>query len=80
MATSIEKLMKLKKEIDQAKLDKASLEGAYNENLQRLKSEFEVKDLAGAKKKLLDIEKKLDELDSKIDELDSEIDEFIQSL
>ena len=78
MATSIEKLMKLKKEIDQAKLDKASLEGAYNENLQRLKSEFEVKDLAGAKKKLLAIEKELDELDSKIDELVQNLEENYQ--
>ena len=78
MATSIEKLMKLKKEIDQAKLDKASLEGVYNENLQRLKSEFEVKDLVGAKKKLSAIEKELDELDSKIDELVQNLEENYQ--
>ena len=52
MATSAEKLLKLKNELEQAKLDKAQLQGALDQNLKRLKEEFDVSTLSEARKKL----------------------------
>jgi len=52
MATSAEKLLKLKNELEQAKLDKAQLQGALDQNLKRLKEEFDVPTLSEAKTKL----------------------------
>ena len=52
MATSIERLLKLKDEIEHAKLDSASAQGALDQNLKRLKDEFGVRSLEQAKAKL----------------------------
>jgi hypothetical protein len=52
MASVAERLLKLKDEIDRAKLDKASEEGALKQNLQRIKDEFQCRSIEAAKLKL----------------------------
>lgn len=52
MATATERLLKLKEEIYQAKLDKSSIEGALKQNLTRLKDEFGCRSIEQAKSKL----------------------------
>jgi hypothetical protein len=52
MATIAERLIQLKAEIDQAKLDKASVEGQLKQNLARLKDEFQCRSIQQAQAKL----------------------------
>lgn len=78
MPTSVDKLLKLKKELEQAKLDKAQLQGALDQNLNRLKEEFDVKSLAEAKKKLLAIIDEQSELVVKIDKAVESLEEKYQ--
>lgn len=78
MSTSADKLLKLKKELEQAKLDKAQLQGALDQNLNRLKEEFDVKSLAEAKKKLLAIIDEQSELVVKIDKAVESLEEKYQ--
>lgn len=78
MSTSADKLIKLKKELEQAKLDKAQLQGALDQNLNRLKEEFDVKSLAEAKKKLLAIIDEQSELVVKIDKAVESLEEKYQ--
>lgn len=78
MSTSADKLLKLKKELEQAKLDKAQLQGALDQNLNRLKEEFDVKSLAEAKKKLLSIIDEQSELVIKIDKAVESLEEKYQ--
>lgn len=78
MSTSADKLLKLKKELEQAKLDKAQLQGALDQNLNRLKEEFDVKSLVEAKKKLLAIIDEQSELVVKIDKAVKSLEEKYQ--
>jgi DNA anti-recombination protein RmuC len=52
MATIADRLIQLKTEIDQAKLDKASVEGQLKQNLARLKDEFQCRSVEQANGKL----------------------------
>lgn len=73
MASSVDRLLELKKEIAQAKIDSAKVEGALQQNLQRLKDEFQCRSLDAAKIKL----NKLKEQKESIQE---EIDKAVQAL
>lgn len=78
MATSAEKLLKLKNELEQAKLDKAQLQGALDQNLKRLKEEFDVSTLSEAKKKLDSMIKEQSVLAIKIDKAVEALEEKYQ--
>lgn len=67
MSTSADKLLKLKRELEQAKLDKAQLQGALDQNVKRLQEEFGIKSLADAKKKLQNMISEQEDLTNKID-------------
>lgn len=75
MSLSIDKLVKLKKDIEQAKLDKASAEGALSQCLERLKTDFNCKSIEQAKKKLLNMKEKQAELETEIEESLKELEE-----
>lgn len=78
MSVSADKLLKLKKELEQAKLDKAQLQGALDQNLNRLKEEFQVKSLDEAKKKLQSIIAEQSDLVIKIDDAVKSLEEKYQ--
>lgn len=73
MATSTDKLLRLKAEIEQAKLDKASNEGAFNQNLKRLKDEFNCRDINEGKAELKRIQNLKTALNSKIEKAVSDL-------
>ena len=75
MATSnmVERLMDLKKEIDQAKLEQASLQGMLNQNLKRLKTEFGCSNIDEAKELLDKLNKDKTNLESKIEKAVTEL-------
>lgn len=75
MATSTEKLLKWKQEIEQAKLDKASVEGRLKQNLQRLKDEFHVRSCDSAKAKLSELVKKKEQLETALEAIVKRLDE-----
>lgn len=72
---AIDKLVKLKKEIDQAKLDKANAEGALDQCLTRLKEEFGCKTIEAAQKKLNGMKERQEELAEEIEEALKELEE-----
>lgn len=74
-AKAIDKLVKLKKQIEQAKLDKASAEGALKQCLDRLKIDFACKSIDQAKKKLEEMKKKQEELEEDIEAALKELEE-----
>lgn len=67
MATIGERLLQLKKELELAKLDKASAEGALQQNIYRLKEEFECKSISAANTKLEALKNQKISLQSKIE-------------
>lgn len=72
---AIDKLVKLKKEIEQARLDKASAEGALKQCLERLQTEFGVKSIEAAKKKLASMQERQEELTEEIEQTMKELEE-----
>jgi hypothetical protein len=78
MSVSTDKLLKLKEELEQAKLDKAQLQGALDQNLNRLKEEFKVKSLDEAKKKLQSLIVERSDLVIKIDNAVKSLEEKYQ--
>lgn len=67
MATVEERLLTLKKELEHAKLDKASAEGALKQNINRLKDEFGCKSLEQAKTKLEKLKEQKEVIRGKIE-------------
>lgn len=65
---SIERVLELKEEIEKAKINKAKMEGALKQHTNRLKEEFDCKDLSEAKKKLNALKKEKEELEEEIEE------------
>lgn len=65
---TVSRLLKLKKDIEQAKLDKASAEGALKQCLDRLTKEFNCKSIEQARKKLSALKERQLELESEIEE------------
>lgn len=53
-----EKLLKMQKQIETAKTENAQIEGANNQTLANLKSEFGINDLKSAKKKMKSFQRK----------------------
>jgi len=78
MASISEKLLKLKEEIEQAKLDKAQVEGALKQNMQRLKDEFQVRSVEAANKKLDELNKQKLELEDSIESAMKSLEEKYQ--
>lgn len=70
MATEadIKWLTDFKAEIDQAKIDKAGIDGAIKQNMERLKSEFGCASLERANSKLAQLKTKREELDIQIED------------
>ncbi len=68
----------MKEALEQAKLDKAQLEGALAQNMQRLKEEFGVTSIDKAKLKLKDLQDELEltkqEIDLTVKKLEKEYD------
>ena len=67
MASATERLLKLKDEIAQAKIDKAQCEGALKQNLQRLKDEFQCRSVEQAKTKLAKLKEQKESLQEQIE-------------
>ena len=67
MATATDRLLALKDEIAQAKLDRASIEGALKQNLARLKDEFQCRSLEQAKVKLDKLKEQKESLQEQIE-------------
>jgi type II secretory pathway component PulM len=65
--TATERLLALKEEIMQAKLDRATVEGSLNQNLERLKSEFGCRSLEQGKVKLEQLKKQKETLQLQIE-------------
>lgn len=66
MANEAKRLLELKEEIEQAKLDSASIKGAIEQNMKRLKEEFKVNSLDQAKVKLERLKKQAEDLKEQI--------------
>ena len=64
--TNTEKLLALKQEIEQAKLDSAGIKGAIEQNMKRLKDDFGVRSLEQAKAKLQKLKEQKDNLQEQI--------------
>lgn len=75
MATVGERLLELKKEIEQAKLDKASEEGALNQNMNRLKDEFKCRSIEQAQKQLEKLKLQKEQLEIKLAEAMNKLEE-----
>lgn len=78
MATSIEKLLQLKEEVAQAKIDSATVSGALQQNLQRLKDEFQCRSLEMAKVKLNKLKEQKEELTQQIEDAVAKLEENYQ--
>ena len=65
--TTVEKLTKLKTEIETAKTELARLEGRSQETERRIKDEFKVNTLDEARVLLVEMQDKLDKLDAEVD-------------
>ena len=61
-------LLKLKREIEEARIDRAKLEGALKQNMERLQKEFGVRDLEMAKKKLETLKRSKESLETSLNE------------
>ena len=61
------RLLSIKKQIDDAKIEKAQIEGAIAQNMKRLKEDFGVSTLERAKKKLDKLAEEEQELQTKLD-------------
>jgi hypothetical protein len=61
-------LTDFKAEIDQAKIDKAGIDGAINQNMARLKSEFGCGSVAQGNSKLQALKTKKEQLDVQIED------------
>lgn len=72
---SVEKLMKLKRDIEQAKLDEATAQGALKQCLDRLKTDFNCKTTEQAKTKLKEMKEQYEELEEEIEESLKELEE-----
>ena len=76
MAEDIGKrLLQIKKQIDDSKIEKAQIEGAIDQNLKRLKDEFGVSTLERAKKKLDKLAEEEKELQKKLDKAVDKLEE-----
>jgi hypothetical protein len=78
VASSIERLTLLKKEIAEAKLESAIIQGALQQNLQRLKDEFQCRSLDAAKIKLGKMREQKETLQKQIDVAVAELEENYQ--
>lgn len=68
MAEDVAKrLLGIKKQIDEAKIEKAQIEGALDQNMKRLKEEFGVSTLKKAKEKLETLKGEQEKLQTKLD-------------
>ena len=67
------KLLRMKEEIETAKIESAQVQGAIDQNLKRLKDEFGVSSLARAKQKL-------DKLKDQEADLDKQIEKAVDKL
>lgn len=67
MSTSVERLLQLKEEIQQAKLEKATVEGSIKQNMIRLKEEFGCRSLEQAKAKLAKLKEQKESLQEQIE-------------
>lgn len=75
MASVTERLFKLKNELEQAKLDKATIEGALNQNTQRLKDEFSCRSVEQGKAKLKKLSEQKEDLEKKIEKAVKKLEE-----
>lgn len=78
MASIAERLLSLKSEIEQAKLDKASCEGALKQNMERLKTEFQCRSLEQAKAKLETLKNQKQTLQNQIEKSMNNLEENYQ--
>lgn len=67
MSGSVERLLALKEEIQEAKLDKATVEGSIKQNMLRLKEEFGCRSLEQAKAKLAKLKEQKETLQEQIE-------------
>ena len=74
-SNDVDRLLSLKKEIEQAKLDHASIEGAINQNLKRLKDEFGVRSVEQAQAKLVKLKEQRTELQNDIEDIVKKLEE-----
>jgi predicted nucleic acid-binding Zn-ribbon protein len=72
---AIDKLIKLKRDIEQAKLDKANAEGALQQCLDRLRIDFGCKTIEQAQKKLNGMKERQKELETEIEEALQELED-----
>ena len=63
-----DKLIKMKRQIEEAKTQAAQAQGALNQLLDQLKREFGVKDLKEAEKLLTELEAKEQELEQELED------------
>jgi len=68
MATVIERLTKMKDELEAAKIDRAEIDGAIKQNMERLKTEFQCGSLERGKSKLNSLKEKKAKLDEEIED------------
>jgi len=68
MATATERLLKMKDELSKCKIDKAEIDGAIKQNMERLKTEFSCGSLERGKSKLNLLKEKKTKLDEQIED------------
>ena len=78
MKDNVQKLLDLKTEIQQAKLDQSATMGALQQNLQRLKDEFQCRSLDMAKAKLNRLKEQKEKLTKQIETAVAELEENYQ--
>lgn len=64
--SQILKLKKLQSKLGDLQTNRARLEGKKEQLLENLKTNFQVSDIAGAKKRLAEFEKELDDCEAKV--------------
>jgi len=73
MASSVDRLLQLKEEIAQAKLDSASIKGALDQSTKQFKDEFQCRTIESAKLKLEKLKEKKEELQGDVDDIVEEL-------
>lgn len=69
------RLLGMKQKIEEAKIEKAQIQGAIDQNMERLKKEFGVSGLKAAKKKLDALNEEQEALQKKLDKAVDKLEE-----
>lgn len=73
-----EKFLKLKKEIEDAKIEKATLKGRLKTSMEQLKDEFDVNSIEEAEEHLEKLKKELIDVQKQIQENEEELEEIFE--